>query len=160
MGAVAPILSHFFAASATQSAITLKQRPDEGDTKSTPATLSRMAHTLGINAPCNLQPKSLYTGSTVREILVQKSCLFLPLTCNRGTKTRGCSTYPDSFSCCISNTVRISLNNRPIVRFDMLKRHLRDATCLIHERSPALNELHIGARSTLPLQHAEQSQVL
>ena len=34
---MAPILTHFLAASATQSAITLKQRPDEGDTKSTPA---------------------------------------------------------------------------------------------------------------------------
>ena len=34
---MAPILTLFLAASATQSAISLKQRPDEGDSKSTPA---------------------------------------------------------------------------------------------------------------------------
>ena len=49
-------------------------------------------------------PKAnLYTGNAVCEMVVL--FLFLPLTCNRGTKTWGCGTYPDSFSCCSSNTV-------------------------------------------------------
>ena len=49
------------------------------------------------------QKANLFTGNAVFGMVIL--FLFLPLTCNRGTKTRGCSTYPDSFSCCISNTV-------------------------------------------------------
>ena len=119
------------------------------------AALCRVAHILGIRAPCNLQPKAnLFTGNAVCETVVLY--LFLPLTCNRGTKTRGCSTYPDSFPCCISNTVRHFIETKATMRFDMLKRHLRDATCLVHERSPALDELYIGACSTLPLPHLDR----
>ena len=121
--------------------------------------LSRVAHTLGISASYNIQPKAnLFTRNAVCGMVIL--FLFLPLTCNRGTKTWGCSTYPDSFSCCISNTVRHLIEQQTIVRFDMLKRHLRDATCLIHERSPALDELHIGASSTLALQYLDREHTV
>ena len=88
----------------------LSQRQYVGSGERTFATLSRVDHTLGINAPCNIQPKAnLFTGNAVCEMVVL--FLFLPMTCNRGTKTWGCSTYPDSFSCCISNTYK-SLSRR------------------------------------------------
>ena len=121
-------------------------------------SLCCVTHTLEVRAPCNVKPKAnLFTGKAVCEVAVHGSCLFLilPLTCVGRTKTWTCGTYLDTFSCCISNLVSRFIESKTAVPFDVSKRHLCGATCLIHEHTPALDELHNGTSSALPPQHCD-----
>ena len=56
---------------------------------------------------CTVQPptKKLVHWKYCARDIGPKVVLASPLTCNKGAKTWGCGTYPESLFCCISNTV-------------------------------------------------------